>query len=89
MSVKARMNGQLPCQKGPIRAVSTTRSGNIIRRATKRSNVIFNNIKMDLNFNSKSPILSLRKRLIMGVISRIKMIKELQRLSKKPRRKPF
>ena len=89
MNIKTRMNGQLPCQKGPTREASMTRRGSIIRIAKKKSSVMFSNIKMDLNFTSKSPILSIRKRLIMGVISRVQMIKELQRLSKEPRRKPF
>jgi len=42
----------------------------------KRSNVIFNNIKMDLNFNRKSPIIysdSIQPR-----------INEVKRFSKKP-----
>jgi len=48
------------------------RKGKRISMPKKRSRVRFNNIKMDLNFNSKSPI-----------ISRISIINELGRLSKK------
>jgi len=68
---KTIISGQLFCQKNPAEGPIIRRGSNT-RMAKKMSNVMFNSIKMDLNFTPKSPI-----------ISRIRMIKEMVRLSKK------
>ena len=75
---KIRISGQLTCQKEPAKEEPSMRTGIKTRMARKRSNVRFSSIKMDLNFNPKSPI-----------IYRTQMINEMKGLSKKSRREPF